>query len=43
VYRESEAIARKQTFLLIRYVMILATGALAFFETTAGTAPLLVS
>jgi hypothetical protein len=40
VYRESEAIARKQTFLLIRYIMILATGALAFFETTAGTSPL---
>lgn len=40
VYRESEAIARKQTFLLIRYVMILATGALAFFQTTAGASPL---
>lgn len=39
VYRESEAIARKQTFLLIRYVMILATGALAFFETAAAASP----
>jgi hypothetical protein len=39
VYRESEAIARKQTFLLIRYMMILATGALAFFETAAEASP----
>jgi hypothetical protein len=39
VYRESEAIARKQTFLLIRYFMILATGALAFFETAAPASP----
>ena len=35
MYRESEALARKQTFLLIRYAMILATGAVAFIETAA--------
>ena len=40
VYRESEAIARKQTFLLIRYLMILSTGALAFFELAAAASPL---
>jgi len=40
MHRESEAIARKQTFLLVRYAMIVVTGALAFLE--ARDAPVLV-
>jgi hypothetical protein len=41
--RESEAIARKRTFLIVRYVLILATGALAFAETAAQQSPLPVA
>jgi len=38
--KEPEAISRKQTFLLCRYVLILATGALAFIEIVRDTSPL---
>lgn len=37
--RESDAIQRKQTFLLCRYVLIFATGALAFIELAADASP----
>jgi hypothetical protein len=37
--RESEAIQRKQIFLLCRYVLILATGAMAFIEIAAQASP----
>lgn len=40
VHREAEAIARKQRFLLIRYGLILATGALAFLELGRDASPL---
>jgi len=40
VHKESEALGRKQTFLVVRYVLILATGALALVERTAGASPL---
>lgn len=43
VRREAEAIARKQRFLLIRYVLILATGALAFLELGKDASPLPVA
>lgn len=43
VHREAEAIARKQRFLLIRYVLILATGALAFLELGKDLSPLPVA
>ena len=43
MHKESEAIARKRTFLLVRYVLILATGALAFAETAAQASPLPVA
>jgi len=36
VIKESEAMGRKQTFLVIRYILILSTGLLAFIESTAG-------
>ena len=32
VIKESEAMGRKQTFLVIRYILILSTGLLAFIE-----------
>ncbi len=38
--KESEAQGRKQTFLICRYVLILATGALAFIETAKDVSPL---
>ncbi len=41
--KEAEAISRKQTFLLCRYVLILATGALAFIEMAAAASPLPVA
>lgn len=40
MHKESEAIGRKQTFLLIRYVMILATGALALIEGGTQASPI---
>ncbi|MCX8072851.1 MAG: hypothetical protein N3C12_10420 [Candidatus Binatia bacterium] len=40
IRREAEAIARKQRFLLIRYALILATGALAFLELGRDASPL---
>ena len=40
IQRESDAILRKQRFLLIRYVLILATGALAFLELGKDASPL---
>lgn len=43
VRREAEAIVRKQRFLLIRYVLILATGALAFLELGRDASPLPVA
>lgn len=43
VRREAEAIARKQRFLLIRYVLILATGSLAFLELGRDVSPLAVT
>jgi hypothetical protein len=41
--KESEAIKRKQTFLLCRYVLILATGALALIEITTDLSPVPVA
>jgi hypothetical protein len=38
--KEPEAISRKQTFLLCRYVLILATGALAFIEIVRDASPI---
>jgi hypothetical protein len=43
MHRESEAIGRKQTFLIVRYVLILATGALALAERGPGDSPLPVA
>ncbi len=40
IRREAEAVARKQRFLLIRYALILATGALAFLELGQDVSPL---
>ncbi len=40
---ESEAIVRKRTFLLIRYVVILATGALALLQTAPQDSPIPVA
>lgn len=40
---ESEAIGRKQTFLLCRYALILATGALAFIELAKQNSPVPVA
>jgi hypothetical protein len=40
IIKESEARGRKQTFLICRYVLILATGALAFIETAKDVSPL---
>jgi hypothetical protein len=37
--KESEARGRKQTFLICRYILILATGALAFIETAKDVSP----
>ncbi|MBI4515584.1 MAG: hypothetical protein HY699_07190 [Deltaproteobacteria bacterium] len=39
MHREAEAIKRKQTFLFCRYVLILATGALAFIEVNGEVSP----
>lgn len=39
MHREAEAIARRQMFILIRYILILATGAVAFAESAARTNP----
>lgn len=41
--REAEAVSRKQIFLICRYVLILATGALAFTELTRDTSPMPVA
>ena len=41
--RETDAIKRKQTFLLCRYVLIFATGALALIELASETSPLPVA
>jgi hypothetical protein len=41
--KESYALGRKQTFLLCRYALILATGALAFIEVAKGTSPMPVA
>jgi hypothetical protein len=38
--RESEALGRKNTFLLCRYALIFATGALAFIEVAKNSSPL---
>jgi hypothetical protein len=43
VVREAEAVRRKQTFLLGRYALILATGALAFVEIAHDASPLPVA
>lgn len=43
VRNEAEAINRKQTFLIVRYVLILATGAVAFIEQAAQTSPVPVA
>ena len=43
VHREAEAVNRKQTFLIVRYVLILATGAVAFLEQAAAVSPLPVA
>ena len=43
VRNETEAIKRKQTFLLCRYLLILATGALAFIEISTDSSPLPVA
>jgi hypothetical protein len=43
VHREAEALNRKQTFLIVRYVLILATGAVAFLEQAAVVSPLPVA
>ncbi len=43
VHREAEAVNRKQTFLIVRYVLILATGAVAFLEQAAAASPLPVA
>ena len=43
MHNETEAINRKQTFLIIRYVLILATGAVAFIEQAAQSSPLPVA
>lgn len=40
---EAEAIQRKQTFLLCRYLLILATGAVAFIEISTDISPLPVT
>jgi len=37
VIKESEAQGRKQTFLVVRYILITATGALAFLETAGNS------
>lgn len=41
--RETEAVSRKQTFLICRYVLIFATGALAFVEIAREVSPLPVT
>ncbi|HVM94843.1 MAG TPA: hypothetical protein VMT89_00575, partial [Candidatus Acidoferrales bacterium] len=41
--KESAALARKQTFLVIRYVLIFSTGALAFMEQGSDASPLPVA
>ncbi len=41
--RESDAVSRKQTFLICRYVLIFATGALAFVEIAKEVSPLPVT
>ncbi|GBD26775.1 hypothetical protein HRbin30_02117 [bacterium HR30] len=43
IRREAEAIARKQRFLMIRYALILATGALAFLELGQDVSPVPVA
>jgi hypothetical protein len=41
--RESDAVGRKNTFLLCRYVLIFSTGALAFIEIAKDSSPLPVA
>jgi len=41
--REAEAIVRKQRFLLVRYLLILVTGAVGFVETSQGSSPMPVA
>jgi hypothetical protein len=43
VLRESDAAGRKQTFLICRYALILATGALAFAEIAKDSSPIPVA
>ncbi|HVN83873.1 MAG TPA: hypothetical protein VMW17_03415 [Candidatus Binatia bacterium] len=43
IRNEGEAIKRKQTFLLLRYLLILATGAVAYIEISADSSPLPVT